>query len=215
MDYKVITFRGVEKCDIPYYIAKTLVSNNNKVLFIDNSISSDMFSSLEGYAQEPSLGISKGEIVFVKNSEPSPELCEKFDYIVYYIGMSKDITTLGDNNYIISDYRAHMIDKIRENFNPIFFNVSFIMRDKISEKIKENVLSELFGIDENKIAGYIFFDEKDYSNYINLTFNGIQGIEVSSDMREALRFILMDITKESESEVAKNYINKGKRNKRI
>lgn len=209
-----IVVRGVEKCDIPYYLTKMLVSNRHKVLFVDNSISKDMYNAVSGYLSgENEDGISKGKLVFVKDVNPTTSLEMMFDYIIYYYGFSSDLTYMGNFNYIISDYRAHIVEAVRERFYNIKDDCLYIIRDRVSDKIKDLTIAHTLDIDIDQIIGTIFFEESDYSNYINLTYNGIQSFDVSNEMKDAVKYMLMDCTELSEAEVVKTYIQKGKKSR--
>lgn len=209
-----IVVRGVEKCDIPYYLTKMLVSNGHKVLFVDNSISKDMYNAVSGYLSgEDEDGISKGKLVFVKDINPTTSLEMMFDYIIYYYGFSSDLTYMGNFNYIISDYRAHIVEAVRERFYNIKDDCLYIIRDRVSDKIKDLTIAHTLDIDIDQIIGTIFFEESDYSNYINLTYNGIQSFDVSNEMKDAVKYMLMDCTELSEAEVVKTYIQKGKKSR--
>lgn len=209
-----IVVRGVEKCDIPYYLTKMLVSNGHKVLFVDNSISKDMYNAVSGYLSgENEDGISKGKLVFVKDVNPTTSLEMMFDYIIYYYGFSSDLTYMGNFNYIISDYRAHIVEAVRERFYNIKDDCLYIIRDRVSDKIKDLTIAHTLNIDIDQIIGTIFFEESDYSNYISLTYNGIQSFDVSNEMKDAVKYMLMDCTGLSEAEVVKTYIQKGKKSR--
>ena len=49
---KTIAFRGKEKGDFPYYIAKSLASNKFKVAVIDNSYAKDLYESVHQYKDD-------------------------------------------------------------------------------------------------------------------------------------------------------------------
>ena len=84
---KTIAFRGKEKGDFPYYIAKSLASNKFKVAVIDNSYAKDLYESVHQY-KDDEQSVEKENIVYIRDAEVTDDFKEKFDYVVYYMGLN-------------------------------------------------------------------------------------------------------------------------------
>ncbi len=212
---KVITFRGLERCDVVYFFSKTLALNNNTVILIDNSYTKDMFEAVNQFEDTTCRSVEKGNIVFMRDVMPEYGFYDLFDYVVFYLGETSDIKTIGEHNYIISDYALTSIYRLRRQYGSILERCKIIFRDHVSDKIKESDIAEILEIDKSIIAGAIPYDESDYSNYISLVHNGSHSItSMSNDLREAVSYLLQQATEQDEKAV-EAYFKKSRKGKNI
>lgn len=206
---KVISFSGLERCDFAYYIAKTLAAKAN-VLVIDNSYNADLFDAVDCFIEN--FAVQKGSITFIKNVAFSRELFDQFDYVVIYQGMNIDKKSMyeSDFSFILPDYTPYSLKQFSELEEDLLNKSEIIMRDKVSGKINEKTVLEFLKISKDNLIGFIPYDEKDYSYYISLAYNGRQKIQgLSPNYVDALAYVItkvMDVTTKD----AKTILKKGK-----
>ena len=210
---KTIAFRGKEKGDFPYYIAKSLASNKFKVAVIDNSYAKDLYESVHQY-KDDEQAVEKENIVYIRDAEVTDEFKDKFDYVVYYMGLN-EAEQNAEYSFILHDYSRVGIHKMQETDKELLDRSYFIMRDKVSNKVTERDVVKLLEIKEDQVLGYIPLDDKDEIAYINFSHTGRQRIkDTSIDMQLAVMSALAIVTGD-DMKTVKKYYRKAKRNRRF
>lgn len=210
---KTIAFRGKEKGDFPYYIAKSLASNKFKVAVIDNSYAKDLYESVHQY-KDDEQAVEKENIVYIRDAEVTEEFKDKFDYVVYYMGLN-EAEQNAEYSFILHDYSRVGIHKMQEIDKELLDKSYFIMRDKVSNKVTERDVVKLLEIKEDQVLGYIPLDDKDEIAYINFSHTGRQRIkDTSIDMQLAVMSTLAIVTGD-DMKTVKKYYRKAKRVRRF
>jgi len=210
---KTIAFRGKEKGDFPYYIAKSLASNKFKVAVIDNSYAKDLYESVHQY-KDDEQAVEKENIVYIRDAEVTDEFKDKFDYVVYYMGLN-EAEQNAEYSFILHDYSKVGIHKMQETDKELLDKSYFIMRDKVSNKVTERDVVKLLEIKEDQVLGYIPLDDKDEIAYINFSHTGRQRIkDTSIDMQLAVMSTLAIVTGD-DMKTVKKYYRKAKRVRRF
>ena len=210
---KTIAFRGKEKGDFPYYIAKSLASNKFKVAVIDNSYAKDLYESVHQY-KDDEQAVEKENIVYIRDAEVTDEFKDKFDYVVYYMGLN-EAEQNAEYSFILHDYSRVCIHKMQETDKELLDKSYFIMRDKVSNKVTERDVVKLLEIKEDQVLGYIPLDDKDEIAYINFSHTGRQRIkDTSIDMQLAVMSTLAIVTGD-DMKTVKKYYRKAKRVRRF
>lgn len=210
---KTIAFRGKEKGDFPYYIAKSLASNKFKVAVIDNSYAKDLYESVHQY-KDDEQAVEKENIVYIRDAEVTDEFKDKFDYVVYYMGLN-EAEQNAEYSFILHDYSRVGIHKMQETDKDLLDKSYFIMRDKVSNKVTERDVVKLLEIKEDQVLGYIPLDDKDEIAYINFSHTGRQRIkDTSIDMQLAVMSTLAIVTGD-DMKTVKKYYRKAKRVRRF
>ncbi len=210
---KTIAFRGKEKGDFPYYIAKSLASNKFKVAVIDNSYAKDLYESVHQY-KDDEQAVEKENIVYIRDAEVTDEFKDKFDYVVYYMGLN-EAEQNAEYSFILHDYSRVGIHKMQETDKELLDKSYFIMRDKVSNKVTERDVVKLLEIKEDQVLGYIPLDDKDEIAYINFSHTGRQRIkDTSIDMQLAVMSTLAIVTGD-DMKTVKKYYRKAKRVRRF
>lgn len=210
---KTIAFRGKEKGDFPYYIAKSLASNKFKVAVIDNSYAKDLYESVHQY-KDDEQAVEKENIVYIRDAEVTDEFKDKFDYVVYYMGLN-EAEQNAEYSFILHDYSRVGIHKMQETDRELLDKSYFIMRDKVSNKVTERDVVKLLEIKEDQVLGYIPLDDKDEIAYINFSHTGRQRIkDTSIDMQLAVMSTLAIVTGD-DMKTVKKYYRKAKRVRRF
>ena len=211
---KIITFKGKEKGDIAYYIAKTLACGDlHTVALIDDSCGKNLFEAVHRYADDNRYVIEKENLVFLKDIEVQKDFAEKFDYIIYYFGRNNSLQVDADFRFVISGCTAsdiHTLSEV-EDIDKSYL----IMRDKIANNITEKDIIGKYGIDDEHFLGTLMLDEKDEIAYSNFSFNGRQRIkDLSADMQYAIVTLTALISGEDRKTIQKSY-RKAKRTTRV
>ena len=210
---KTIAFRGKEKGDFPYYIAKSLASNKFKVAVIDNSYAKDLYESVHQY-KDNEQSVEKENIVYIRDAEVTDDFKEKFDYVVYYMGLN-EAEQNAEYSFILYDYSRVGIHKMQETDKELLDRSYFIMRDKVTNKVTERDVIKLLEIKEDQVLGYIPLDDKDEIAYVNFSHTGRQRIkDTSVDMQLAVMSALAIVTGD-DMKTVKKYYRKAKRNRRF
>ena len=210
---KTIAFRGKEKGDFPYYIAKSLASNKFKIAVIDNSYAKDLYESVHQY-KDDEQAVEKENIVYIRDAEVTDEFKDKFDYVVYYMGLN-EAEQNAEYSFILHDYSRVGIHKMQETDKELLDKSYFIMRDKVSNKVTERDVVKLLEIKEDQVLGYIPLDDKDEIAYINFSHTGRQRIkDTSIDMQLAVMSTLAIVTGD-DMKTVKKYYRKAKRVRRF
>ncbi len=212
---KVISVRGKEKGDFPYYIAKTFASNRFTVAVVDNSYSKDLFESVHQYSKDDGNVIEKENIVYLKDVLLDQSFTDKFDYVVYYLGMNHERVSGIQFSFILPDFTQTNLKNVSLLDDDIKDESYYIFRDKVSNKVTEKNIALEYGIDKEKVLGYVPLELKDEIGYQNLNYNGRQQIaSLSSDMQLAIMTSVGIITGE-DLKAVKKYYRKAKRNSRF
>lgn len=210
---KTLSFRGKEKGDFAYYVAKSLASNNFSVAVIDNSISKDLFETVHQSADNNSF-YEKESIVYLKDVSVDESFTDKFDYVIYYFGLNTEVVST-EFSFVINDYSMTNVSQIVAFGKEALEDAKFIFRDKVSNKVSEKNLALLLGIKNEQILGVLPLSDKDEVAYLNLGYNGRQRIkDVSQDMQFAVMDVLALVTGDELKDI-KKYYRKAKRNKRL
>jgi hypothetical protein len=210
---KTIAFRGKEKGDFPYYIAKSLASNKFKVAVIDNSYAKDLYESVHQY-KDAEQSVEKENIVYIRDAEVSEDFGDKFDYVVYYMGLN-EAKQNAEYSFILNDYSRAGIHRMQETDKELLDKSYFIMRDKVTNKVTERDVIKLLEIKEDQVLGYIPLDDKDEIAYVNFSHTGRQRIkDTSVDMQLAVMSALAIVTGD-DMKTVKKYYRKAKRNRRF
>lgn len=210
---KTIAFRGKEKGDFPYYIAKSLASNKFKVAVIDNSYAKDLYESVHQY-KDAEQSVEKENIVYIRDAEVSEDFEDKFDYVVYYMGLN-EAKQNAEYSFILNDYSRAGIHRMQETDKELLDKSYFIMRDKVTNKVTERDVIKLLEIKEDQVLGYIPLDDKDEIAYVNFSHTGRQRIkDTSVDMQLAVMSALAIVTGD-DMKTVKKYYRKAKRNRRF
>ncbi|WP_026659205.1 hypothetical protein [Butyrivibrio sp. AC2005] len=210
---KTIAFRGKEKGDFPYYVAKSLASNKFKVAVIDNSYAKDLYESVHQY-KDDEQAVEKENIVYIRDAEVSEAFIDKFDFVVYYMGLNEESQD-SEYSFILHDYSACDIHRMTRIPKDLLQKSFFIMRDKVTNKVTERAVIKLLEIKEDQMLGYIPLDDKDEIAYVNLSHTGRQRIkDTSADMQLAVMSTLAIITGD-DMKTVKKYCRKAKRVRRF
>ncbi len=210
---KTIAFRGKEKGDFPYYIAKSLASNKFKVAVIDNSYAKDLYESVHQY-KDAEQSVEKENIVYIRDAEVSEDFGDKFDYVVYYMGLN-EAKQNAEYSFILNDYSRAGIHRMQETDKELLDKSYFIMRDKVTNKVTERDVIKLLEIKEDQVLGYIPLDDKDEIAYVNFSHTGRQRIkDTSVDMQLAVMSALAIVTGD-DMKTVKKYYRKAKRVRRF
>ena len=99
---KTIAFRGKEKSDFAYYVAKSLAANEFTVAVIDNSYSKDLFISVN-QLDEDLTSVAKENIIYLRDAVVDKDFTDKFDFVIYYLGLNlRPLTT--EYSFILTDF---------------------------------------------------------------------------------------------------------------
>lgn len=222
---RIVSITGQEKGDMVFYLSELYKVLRKHTLVIDNSYSKDLFEAIR--QKDDKTVAERGFVVYTKDVDYSPEAFENFDVVIFYEGYNPCANNLlhSETVFIITDYAESSIRQIREAFEKegllnstvlknnktVFY---YVLRDKMSKKIRDRVAFSLFCGDEEKgskyfkLVGAIPFSNSDYYRYIDFSHNKRQTVKGASDgMKEALVFILEEL-EQLDRKTALKIINK-------
>lgn len=210
---KTIAFRGKEKSDFAYYVAKSLAANEFTVAVIDNSYSKDLFISVN-QLDEDLTSVAKENIIYLRDAVVDKDFTDKFDFVIYYLGLNlRPLTT--EYSFILTDFSFTGISQMEALDGELLADSYYILRDKVSNKISEKSVAEVLKIHEDQIIGSLPLELKDEIAYLNFNYEGRQRIkDTSADMQYAVISAIAIITGDNAKEI-KKYYRKAKRNRKI
>ena len=193
--HHIISFAGIEKCDILMYLGKILecemtTSQYKNVLLIDNSDSKDMYRSAEIFLGKPRKkkknvpepvmsddgSITINRITFMQDKTYDEAFFEEYGYVLFYHGLDVDaeIVQNSDINILCLDYNPVHLQQIQDNLFTGYENTAWhvIFRDKPGKKMKESALLEQQNIKKTKGVEVIPLAPEDEFSYLSLLYNG-------------------------------------------
>lgn len=181
---KIISFIGMERCDVVNYLTNALKTKKIRTLVIDNSFSHDLFLSLNR-ADEEADYLEQGRIIFMRNKCVTKEdtgAFEKFDVVVLYHGLNVNYEMLS-----LSDYMVFQMDYLPQNLRQLSTMLDlneigsfpaektvYLHRDKGSAKVSEAQICKFLNLPVPEQESIIYFDEGNQNAYINFLWNGSQ-----------------------------------------
>ncbi len=203
----IVTVVGTENGLIPFHIAHSLKNTKKAdVLLIDNSISQSLFDAV------PKIGdLGNGyEISVISNRQVTMDAFKKFDYVVVFLGYTKDSTYIeaADSIVLLSDY-----SKASRNFMVDFDNqekpLQFVFFNKVTGRISEKLLidsMEKIDVKAGTEIQSLEFTEEDAVGYISFQYDGFYPVgKMSKDYQTTMMTIIEkihvpDVIEESEEE---------------
>ncbi len=187
----IISVQGVERPDIPYYMARCINAMGRLALVLDNTRGNALFNAI---SQGTDTELAEaGNIEFRHNKAWSKEYFMQYDCIIIYHGMTPDrkLVAMSDFRFILAsqDPSANVAikDNILHNENVIY---QLVICDKVGGKTTEDVILRELGLSNEEVteeAWELAYSEEDYACMINLLRNGHQSPRrASSDMRNTL-----------------------------
>lgn len=197
---KIISFIGMERCDLIVYLVNVLKTKSIRTLVIDNSCNQDLFGALRRPDSVTDY-LENGRVVFMRNKcveVNNTGAFEKFDVVIIYHGLNVNYNMLAMSNYLVlqTDYIPVHLQEIREMVDLTAFdrfpkeNSMIIYRDKGSGKISEAVIRKELEIENAENEEIIFYDEGNFNNYLNFCWNGSQETKgVTGEVKNAINFL--------------------------
>lgn len=191
---KMISYVGMERCDLIVYLINILRTKKIRTLVIDNSITKDLFLSLKR-ADEDADYVENGRVIFMRNKRVEEEktgALEKFDIVLVYHGLNvnKDMTAMSDRIVLQTDYLPQHICEITQNMDMKWLNecpkekLYLVYRDKTSGKVAEAQIKRMLGLTSVENEQTILYDEGNYNSYLNYCYNGSQETKgITSEMK--------------------------------
>ena len=186
---RTIIYLGLEKCDIVYHLGMSLGAKY-KVLICDNSLSGDLFSSINKSAD---AFCSLAGVDYVK--EVSPIGIDEYDYVLVYAGerMEKEYLSYSGALFLLMPQCSWQgLSAIRDLHFPYNdLKHILIIREYFTSGITSKSISVLLDTPPDMIDGRIAVSAEDQEAYLSLSHNGqLSPRRLSQDAREALIYIL-------------------------
>ena len=197
---KIISFAGVKRGDVVYYIAKLLATFDEPVLVVDNSDQHDTFRSVHHKGDIDEAYVRN--ITFVRDIAFSERMISAFNYVVVYHGMDIEPTwwNNSDDRFIVTNYDRFDIDDIRDAMAHVAPEpIGLIFTDKVSGKITERFIVEMLNLPEEVIEHAIEIPRDDAIEAAKLSLQHDRIYKVAklpSTMKKALTDIFDRITPE-------------------
>lgn len=140
---KIISFAGVKREDVVYYISKLLATFDEPVLVVDNSEQQGVFRSVHHRDEDGEIYVKN--IAFIHNIAYSERMVDVFQYTIVYHGMEIDQTWWdhSDERFLFTNYDRFDVDDIRDMLRNVDIGyMGLIFTDKVTDKITERYLVE-------------------------------------------------------------------------
>lgn len=200
---KIISFIGMEQCDILYYISDYGIKQGKKVLVVDNSFSNDMYKAFTTI--EDGVFVEIGDLMVVKDIQYNENFYSKFDYVFVYHGMNleKESYEKSDYLYVMTNYMPVQVEKIKEIPLDKDRVHHMIFRDKVLKKITEDYIVETIGIQAGDT--YVLnVEPKDVELYMLIVYDSFRKlVGCSQEMYDMLLKAGMEIYDIEEKQMRK------------
>ena len=213
----IISFAGIERADLPFFLAKILEQRNTiegfrNVLLIDNSDSKNLFRIVDNDSDEVTLN----RMTFMKNIGYDEKLFERYSFVIFYHGFDIDTEILNKSDLVVmsTDYDPNTNRILVGLMSGYTGEIQMVYRDWATKKIKENLIEEMLEIDSSQVEmrSIIKLNMDDASAYIALLYNGNQRLNMSglSELfMETLKYLTEKITGADEKTI-KSLIRKAR-----
>ena len=191
---KIISFAGMERCDLLYYFAKILNGMHFRTLITDNSLSHDLYRCIHKVEGE-TVGRVK-DISIIENIAYSEEFFKRFEYVIVYHGnlIDKELYNRSDYKVLEVKYSPIFTIDFRKELENIedFSKTLIVLRDNIGSKITADKVIRDLGINKKKLdedlSPYeLALDAKNIGMYQSLLYNGTQSNKyLPADVKEVL-----------------------------
>ena len=217
---KVVSFAGVGRGDILYYLSRYLDADGNKVLFVDNSESKDVYNAIKK-ADNETIGYQKN-VTFVKNLKlPNQDVLADFDFVIVNHGTKFDEEWVCESGrcFVMSNYETESMNIAKDLVNcfqeqgkefsfRLDWNIDFIFRDKAIKSQKDIRFLKEMGIDKVPFSEIFVlnYDAKDYSSYLEFLYAGRQSIrsaDLSNEMMDLLHYMVETLTQKDKKSMKK------------
>lgn len=206
---KIIMISGKERCDIAYALGTLVHVTHKSVLFMDNSLTHDLYAVFAG-TNETNEVLEYGDVVVVKDRKVPYKDQIQFDVVIIYNGLNvADCLCLKADEYIIApgeeaievERMKSFVEKLKvQSFTDRF---TLIQRDKVGRKQTLGTIASKIGIRPTR--SYVLeYSETDYGAYVALTINGNRGISgISEEMKDLTAELMTVMLGESEKRIKK------------
>ncbi len=209
----MLSFIGLERCDLVYYAARLFNAADKEVLIIDNTLNHGMFHSLRKPEGEESVQV--GNIFVTCNKKYSEYFFSRFDYVILYHGMNlnEELIEKSDYRYLVCDFNPFTSARLAKHLARINENLDYylILRDKVHDKVSEKMMLSELGLRDTHVKEIFTlpYSDIDYMCYMNLLRNGSQQIKnTSADTRDCLKSIFLSVMPSLSKKEMNKYIKK-------
>ena len=215
----LVSFVGLERSDIVFYLAKILQERNTTegyrtVLLVDNSDSKDLFYIVNKKDEEE---VTMKRITFQCDMAYDPEYFNQFAFIIVYHGLDVDKEILEQSDMVVcsADYNPNNYKILSGILDGYTKDIQMIYRNWMNKKIKENLIENEIGIPNEQVEmrSIIKASLQDQNAYIQLLHNGNQRVnksELSELMIETLKYLVEKITGVQDDKTLNKMISKAK-----
>ena len=189
---KLIVFAGTENC-LPAYFTAVKLHEQADVLLIDNSQTHDL---IEAVPKSGEFG-NANEISVAANKMITPEVFEKFDYVVAYLGYNYDeeYCQAADLIVLVSDYTL-VSKKFMSDFDPKDTPVRMLFINRITNRVSEKLLLDSmkhYQVSDGDSVLSCEFTEEDAAAYISFLYEGYRNFSsMSREYQKSISVIVKD-----------------------
>ncbi len=214
---KIISFAGVERGDIVYYVSKLLAAEGRNVLCIDNSKRNDLMTAIRNdttdketiETRQSSKFINdiryRGSVSYAMNATFNRAVSSRFSYTVVYHGFDVDeeIWNASDTRFVMENSNLldrldleKMMDALDVKTSPIFALYVDILYSKVNEANLEYTLIGDAPIEDTLLDEIsLSFDVDDIAIKQAFQYNGVQKLSaLTPSMKDFILAIFEKIT---------------------
>ncbi len=190
MGKKIISFAGVKREDLIYYLSKLLATCNQPILVVDNSYQNTLFRCVWVNEEDPDVYVRN--IAFIRNAKYDKDLTEPFEYTIVFHGerINKEWWDASEDKFLILNFDKFDNEDMRESIRKnVEGQVNIIFTERYSDKVKDSSIVESFGISLEDVpyAYEIPVDEEIERMRLALQYNALVRVEkVAPPMKKVL-----------------------------
>lgn len=176
MGKKIISFAGVKREDLIYYVAKMLATCDMPVLVVDNSYQNALFRSV--WVGEGSPDAYVRNITFIKNALYDEQLIADYEWVIVYHGdmINSDWWNVSDDRYLIVNFERFDMEDMAKTIKPnTMENINVVFTARYSNKVPDKAILTGMGIAPDIVQNaFEITTEEDIERMrISLQYNGI------------------------------------------
>ena len=207
---KVISFIGLEREDIPYYLMKGLTEKGKNVLMVDNTTELKLYNCMPKL-DENTESVERDHMILITNRKFSDDCYEKFDVVIVMHGLEPDEEILEHSDMVVfvTSFMYTDLLKLQRHMDaaevlakaPKKSRISYLYIDKASGKISVNTIRKMLGLAQVPDEYTIPVNENDVAMRHNLQYNGDQGLKgLSSEMRYFVKMMIVEMEKKKKKQ---------------
>lgn len=209
-EYKIITYIGLERCDLLYYLVKLGRLAGKHILVIDNSFSGD-YAAI--YTKEESDMVEYENVTIARGYALTEQVASQYDFVFLYYGRNLKGLSVNADYYVLAENQEYLpMEHLKAALESSRFESSpyLIVRDKVNNKLNNKTYAEMLGI-HPYMTYDLYLEPSEYQIYMNIARDGRAKVKHLDEQTENMLIDLSIQWYDVSQKVAKDNLRKMKK----